>query len=192
MDDAVASNRTILALLQHSKELRLQVRRHLANLVEEQRAALRHFEQTLFVERRAGERALLVAEQLRFDQILRDRGAVDLDERPLRPLAVVMNGVGDQLLAGSVLALNQDVRLAGGDAFDELEQLLHLLALADDVLKLIAILQLGLELLVLVDERLLLDRFLEFVEQTLRIDRLLKEVERAGLHRDRKSTRLNS
>ena len=41
--------------------------------------------------------------------------------------------VGDQLLAGAVLALDQDVRVAAGDALDQLEHLVHLLALADDV-----------------------------------------------------------
>ena len=91
--------------------------------------------------------------------------------------------VGDQLLAGAVLALDEDVRLAGRDALDELEEVLHLLALADDVLELVAILQLRLELLVLVDQRLLLDGLLELVEQPLGVDRLLEEVERAGLHR---------
>ena len=94
-----------------------------------------------------------------------------------------MDGVGDQLLAGAVLALDEDVRFARRHALDQLEELLHLLALADDVLELVAILQLLLELLVLVDQRLLLDRLLELVEQPLGVDRLLEEVERAGLDR---------
>ncbi len=102
---------------------------------------------------------------------------------PLLPLAVVVDGVGDQLLAGAVLALDEDVRFAGRDALDQLEELLHLLALADHVLELVAVLQLRLELLVLVDQRLLLDRLLELVEQALGVDRLLEKVERAGLHR---------
>ena len=102
---------------------------------------------------------------------------------PFDALAVVVDRVGDQLLAGAVLALDEDVRLARRDALDQLEQLLHLLALADDVLELVAILQLLLQLLVLVDERLLLDRLLELVEQALGVDRLLEKVERAGLHR---------
>jgi hypothetical protein len=91
--------------------------------------------------------------------------------------------VGDQLLAGAVLALDEDVRLAGRDALDELEQVLHLLALADHVLELVAILQLRLELLVLVDQRFLFDGFLQLVEEPLGIDRLFEEVERARLHR---------
>ena len=60
-----------------------------------------------------------------------------------------MNRVGDQLLAGAVLALDQDVRVAGGDALDQLEQLLHLLALPDDVGKAVLAANLVLQLLVL-------------------------------------------
>ena len=183
VDDPVAPDRPVLALLQHPQQLRLEVRRHLADFVEQQRAALGHLEESLLVHRRAGERAFLVAEQLRLDEVLRNRCAIDLDERTLRPLAVVVNRVRDQLLAGAVLALNEDVGFAGGHAFDQLEELLHLLALADYVLELVAVLQLLLQLLVLVDQRLLLDRFFQFVEQALGVDRLFEEVEGAGLHR---------
>ena len=91
--------------------------------------------------------------------------------------------VGDQLLAGAVLALDEDVGLAGRDALDQLEQLLHLLALADHVLELVAVLQLRLELLVFVDQRLLLDGLLQLVEQPLGVDRLLEKVEGAGFDR---------
>ena len=42
---AVAADRPVLALLQDPQQLRLQVRRHLADLVEQQRAAFGHLEQ---------------------------------------------------------------------------------------------------------------------------------------------------
>src|SRR6185369_2619512 len=64
VDDAVAANRAVLALLQHAKQLRLQVRRHLADLVEKERASLGHLEQAFLVHRRAGERTLLIAKEL--------------------------------------------------------------------------------------------------------------------------------
>src|SRR3990172_2326499 len=80
--------------------------------VEQERAALGHLEETFLVHRRAGERAFLVAKELGLDQILRNRGAIDLDERTLGSLAVVMDGVGNQLLSGPVFALAEDVRLA--------------------------------------------------------------------------------
>src|SRR5919201_775048 len=69
--DPVAADRPVLALLQHAQQLRLQVRRHLADFVEQQRAALRHLEEALLVHRRAGEGALLVTEELRLDEVLR-------------------------------------------------------------------------------------------------------------------------
>ena len=181
--DAIAANRPVLALLQNAQELGLEIRRHLADLVEQQRAPLGHLEEAFLVQRRARERALLVAEELRLDQIFGDRRAVDLDERPLRPLAVVVDGVGDQFLARAVLALDEDVRLARRDALDELEQILHLLALADDVVEPVPIVQPLFQLLVLVEERLLLDGLLELVEQAFGVDRLLQEIERAGLDR---------
>ena len=56
-------------------------KRHVADLVEEQRAALRGLEQAAAVGDRAGERALLVAEQLGLEQALGDRAAVDRHER---------------------------------------------------------------------------------------------------------------
>ena len=43
-----------------------------------------------------------------------------------------VEGVGDQFLAGAVLALDQNVGVAGRHRLDQLEQLAHLLALADD------------------------------------------------------------
>ena len=62
-----------LALLQHAQQLDLRGQLHVADLVEEQRAALRELEPALLAILRAGERALLVAEQLRFDQRLGQR-----------------------------------------------------------------------------------------------------------------------
>ncbi len=111
------------------------------------------------------------------------RGAVDLDERPLGALAVVVQRVGDELLAGTVLALHEDVRVAARDALDELEHLVHLLALADDVAEAELALELLLEQLVLAYQLAALDRALEHRQQRVGLDRLLDEAVRAGLHR---------
>ena len=100
-----------LALLQHAQQLDLRRQVQLADLVEEQRAALGQLEAALLRRVGAGERAFLVAEQLRLDQILRQRRAADLDERLLRPRRVVVDGVGDQLLAGARLAAQQHRRV---------------------------------------------------------------------------------
>jgi hypothetical protein len=48
-----------------------------------------------------------VAEQLGFDQFVRQRGAVDVAEPALPPRAEMMNRAGDQLLSRAALSFNQ-------------------------------------------------------------------------------------
>ena len=55
----------------------------------------------------AGERALLVAEELGLEQRLGQGGAVDGDERPLRARAPRVQRPGEELLAGAALAFEQ-------------------------------------------------------------------------------------
>ena len=102
---------------------------------------------------------------------------------PLTRLRVVMNRVGDQLLAGAVLALNQDVGVARRDALDQLEQRPHLLALTDDVREAVLAASLLLELLVLgalVDP---IDGLSRAYRAGRPAHRLLEEEERARLAR---------
>ena len=72
------------ALLQHAQQLDLRRRRHLADLVEKQRAAIGELEAALAAIGRAGERALLVAEDLALEQRFGNGGAVDGDKRERR------------------------------------------------------------------------------------------------------------
>ena len=72
-----------LALLQDPQQLHLRGEVELADFVEKERAAFRQFEASLLRRVGAGERAFFVAEQLRLDQILRQRRAAHLDERLL-------------------------------------------------------------------------------------------------------------
>jgi hypothetical protein len=64
----------------------------LADLVEEQGAAIRGFEPAVAGCGRAREGALLVAEQLALEDRFGDRGAVDRDERALRTRRVLVHG----------------------------------------------------------------------------------------------------
>src|SRR5207247_6481196 len=96
-----------LARLQKPKELDLEGRTHLTDLVEEEGAAVRELELALSLHVRAGVGAALVAEQLGLQQGVGDRAAVDRDERPVAPRAVRVNGPRQELLARSALALNQ-------------------------------------------------------------------------------------
>ena len=116
---------------------------------------------------RAGERALLVAEQLRLDQAVGQRRAADLDERLLRAQRVVVDRVRDQLLAGARLAANQHGGVGARDLRDLLVDLPHRAAGADDVREVVALAQLLPQVRVLVDQALLV-----LLDQPLDLDRL--------------------
>ena len=69
------------ALLQHPKELRLQVETELGDLVEKERAAFGQAEVTRHVTHRSSERPFDVPEELALEKIGRQRRAVDRAER---------------------------------------------------------------------------------------------------------------
>ena len=96
----VPPTRSNSALLQDAQELDLEGERHLADLVEEERAAVRAARSLPLVARvRAGEGAALVAEELALEQGLGDRAAVDRHERPVGSRAVRVDRARDELLA---------------------------------------------------------------------------------------------
>ena len=170
-----------LTLLQKAEELDLQRRAHLADLVEEERAAVRQLELALSLRVRAGVGAALVAEQLGLEQGVRDRAAVDRHERPVAPRAVRVDGPRQELLARSTLALDQHGDVGPRDAAHDREDLAHRGRVSQHVRELDrglvrALLGLGLE-------RPEMDRPLEHDLQVLQLDRLLMVVERAELDR---------
>src|SRR5262249_38558163 len=74
-----------LTFLQDPQELRLDRPAHLADLVEEEHAPSRLLDPPGARDESAGERALLVTEQLRLEELLGERGAVERDERAVLP-----------------------------------------------------------------------------------------------------------
>jgi hypothetical protein len=129
---------------------------------------------------RARERALHVAEQLALDQLRRDGGAVDLDERPLGPMRQPVDRTRDQLLAGPVLAGDQHARVGRCDLLDAVEQRADGEAAADD---LVAALDLAAQPRVLLDEAALLQRVADREQQAIGVERLLQEVVGAAARR---------
>ena len=106
------------ALLQEAQQLGLQRERQVADLVEEQRAAVGRLDLADRLPCRAGERALLVAEQLALEQVLGNRGAVDRDEALAAPRRQVVQRAREQLLAGAAFAQQQDGRAGARDLLD--------------------------------------------------------------------------
>src|SRR5690606_29548211 len=108
-----------LAALEHAEELGLHRQGHVADLVEEERAAVGVLEAALPLAVGAGERAADVAEELVLEDVLVEAGAVERDELLLRPLGLAVDGLGDELLAGARLAGDEHGDGAGGDLLDE-------------------------------------------------------------------------
>ena len=98
---AGAADRPDALLVDRAQQRRLHRRRQLADLVEEQRAAVRLLEGAAPIGHRAGERAADVAEQRRLDLLVGDGAAVEDDEGAVLARAVAVNLLGEQLLAGS-------------------------------------------------------------------------------------------
>ena len=130
-----------LAFLQHPQDLGLEQGRNVADLVEEDRAAVGLLQQPLFLILRAGEGALLEAEQLRFEQRVGDGAAVDRHEGLLVPRAPAVDRPGDQFLAGAALAGDQHIAFACRRLLDEPEDLLHGRAVADDLVEAVLVAQ---------------------------------------------------
>ncbi len=82
---------------------------------------------------RAGERALLVAEQLGFEQVLGDRGAIDRDERRARAVRFRVHEARQHLLAGAGLAGDQHRGIARRDLLREPDHLRHRVVAIDEV-----------------------------------------------------------
>ena len=97
--------------LEHAQQLHLAVGLHLADLVEEERAAVGQLDEPGLGADRAGERALLVAEQLGLEHLARQGAAVDRHEGPLGARRALVDGARHQLLAGAALAEDQHRRV---------------------------------------------------------------------------------
>jgi hypothetical protein len=115
------------------EELRLERRGDVADLVEEDRAAVGKLEEPLLAVLGVGEGAPLVPEELRLEERLLERGAGHGEKGAARPGALLVDGFGHEPLAGSALAEEEDRRGVGlGHAADEVEHLQHPRALAHD------------------------------------------------------------
>ncbi|MNQ79191.1 hypothetical protein D3C85_941250 [compost metagenome] len=92
----------------------MQAQGEVADLVEEEGATVGLADPAEGAFAGAGEGAAVVAEQLTLHQLGGKRGAVDGDERFLRPLAPSVNGAGQLALAGAGLAEDEDIGVGAG------------------------------------------------------------------------------
>src|SRR5205807_714824 len=125
-DRLLAAERLDLPFLQRAQELRLRGEGKVDNLIEEQASALCKLELPRLSLICAGERALLIAEELRLDQGIRYRAAVDGDERLLASVTELMDRPSNKFLASAGLALDEDSERGVGHLLDLPDNLLHL------------------------------------------------------------------
>src|SRR5579875_400146 len=122
-----------------------------------------------------------MAKKSRFEQFGRDGTRVDGDERPVTARGVGVNCLSDEFLSGAAFPLDKNGGSAGCDLLDELEELQHRLAFADDVFERIALLQGALQLLDFFFSAAAADSGADIGKQFLVVPGLLDEVGSAGL-----------
>ena len=141
-----------LAVLDDAQEFDLRGHRHVADFVEEERPAVGVLEAALAGREGPGERAFLVSEEFALQDAFAEGGAVEGDEVAAAAGRVVVQGLGDEFLAGAALALDEDGGVGRGDLAQRLDDAPHRLRLADDPLEPEPLLELLGELLGAADE----------------------------------------
>ena len=136
----------------------MQRERQLADFVEENRTLVGGLEQTDLVLSGTGKGTPLVAEQFAFEQIFRQRAAVDRQKTIVGAFRGEMNRARDQFLAGARFAGDQHARIGARDFFHHAEDALDGVAFADDALEAILLAQFLAQKSILAEQRLALER----------------------------------
>jgi hypothetical protein len=110
----------------------LGLHRHVADFIEKQGSAFRLLEAADGASGGAGEGALLVTEQLAFDEISWNGGHVDGDEWPALALAIVVQRFRDQFLACAGFPGNHHRKIGLHQPGENPENVLHRRRAADD------------------------------------------------------------
>ncbi len=124
--DCLAPAQPLEALfLEHAEQLHLRAGRHVADFIQENGAMVGLLEAADALAGGPGERAAFMAEKFAFQQRFRNGRAVDGHKGRVGPVAVLVNGAGDQLLARAGLPADEYIHRLGGNAADFLVDVLH-------------------------------------------------------------------
>src|SRR6478672_10442873 len=104
----IASNALNFSFLQNAQQSYLSLRREVADFIEKQRSAVGRLESADASLQRPCESALLVTEEFRSDQRLRNRSTIHAYKRLCRAIRAPMQSAGNQLFSRSRFAQNQD------------------------------------------------------------------------------------
>ncbi len=133
-DRALTADALDFALFQHAQQFGLHGERHVADFIEKDGAVLGLLELAEMAAGRAGERSFFVSEQFGFNQLRRNRGTVQRDERTAGSRTALMQSARDQFLSGAGFTENADARFARRHALYLRHDAAHGLALPDDLM----------------------------------------------------------
>ncbi len=122
-------------LLEDPKELGLEAWADVPHLVQEDGAAMGDLEEPLLQGLGACERPFLMTEEFTLQEAVGQRAAIDGDEEAPRSGAIVVDGLGDQLLPGAAFAHQQDCAPGRRDSGHGPVDLDHLWARPHDILE---------------------------------------------------------
>ena len=137
LDRLGAADAVDLAFLDGAQQLGLQARIHLADFVEQQRAAIGFLEFADAPGDGAGERAFLMAEQFGFEQVFGNGGAVDRDERLVGARRFAVDVARQHFLAGAAFAGDEDRGFAARDLVGQRKHRAHRFVFIDELVALV-------------------------------------------------------
>jgi hypothetical protein len=131
LDRPAAADPVDLPLLDRPQQLRLQANIHLADLIEQQGAAMGFLELADPPRGRSGEGPLFMAEKLGLEEVFRNGGTVDRDQRSGVAAALAVNMPGDHFLARAAFAGDQHAGIGPGDLLGDAQDTGHCRILGD-------------------------------------------------------------
>ncbi len=130
-----ASQRFDNMVLEDTQQLGLSREAHLSDFIQKQGPAVRQLKPPRLALLGIGECAFFISEQFRLQEIFRNAGAVQRDERSLGARTGEMDGARQQILSGSALAGHEDGGIALGDLQRETFDQVHLFRHADNTIE---------------------------------------------------------
>src|SRR5258705_2328911 len=118
--------------LEHAQKLRLQLKRDVADFVQEKRAAISHFETPDLSRNGASEGTSLVTEQFAFEQAKGNCRTIDSYERLFAPQTSFVDRAGDKFLPGSCLTEDENRGISRRHNLDLVERSVEQSAATDN------------------------------------------------------------
>ncbi len=125
LHSGMAAHAVELPVRQNAQQACLQIKRHVANFIQEQRATLGLLEAAAPLRLRAGEGTAFMAKQFGFEQVFRDRCGIDGDKWPFGDGRMLVQRTRHQFLARARFTRDEHRDLALAQPADGSEHVLH-------------------------------------------------------------------